>query len=99
MPANDKIYTDTLDLNSITYENDDTKKSISVRLGVNYTLVGSDIVQTREFIFPYNEDVQYDLNGEVNVEYFDKCIRLFPSGNVNECIISYCHLLYQDIDG
>lgn len=96
MPANDKIYTDTLDLSSITYDNDDTKKGISIRLGVNYTLVGSDIVQTREFIFPYDEDVQYDINGNVNVEYFDKCIRLFPSEDVNECIIEYCHLLYQD---
>lgn len=95
MTMSDPIYTDILDLSRVLSNNPDDA-NISIRLGVQYTLTSnSDIARMKELIFPYEEDMQYDLNGHVNVEYFNKCIRLFPSSEVNECIISYCHLMYE----
>lgn len=93
LSMSDPTYTDTLDISRVTIDNKYDK--VSIRLGIQYTKPDSDIVKVKEFIFSYDNDIQYSIDDEVEVEYFNKCIRLFPSDNINECIISYCHLMYE----
>lgn len=95
MSMTDPIYTDTLDLNRVLHDNVEYD-NVSIRLGVQYTTVEDiHLARIKEIIFPYQDDMQCELDNLVNIEYFDRCIKLFPSDDVNECIISYCHLLYE----
>lgn len=86
-------YTDTLDLSRILSDLPDTSSDVSIRLGIKYSRDGDEIIKLKEMIFSSSEDTQYDINGEVTMEYFNKCIRLFSISSVNECIIDYCHII------
>lgn len=94
MTMTDPQYIDTLDLTNITIDKTNVYDRLTIRLGVQYTK-GNDIVHIKEFMFPYDEDAQYDVAEDMTMEYFNKCIRLFSSSEVNECIIKYCHLIYE----
>ena len=92
LPLDGPTYTDSLDLERILYDSS-TYSSASIRLGIKFTVEDSDIVSIKEIIFPYDTDIINEIDGLVKLEYINKCIRLFSLSEVNECIISYCHIL------
>lgn len=94
LALNNLTYTDTINLGTTLHEVPEHSK-VSVKVGIQFTIKGSEVVHLKELIFPYEDDTQYNINDDVSVEYLDKVVRLFPSEEVNECIISYCHIIYE----
>ena len=95
------VYTDIINLNtvrsSITGDDiNDVDSLITVKISIQYS-DNNGIVSTMDITFPISGDFKYKFD-DVEVEYMDRCIRLFPlSEKVVECIISQCYLYYEKI--
>lgn len=103
LSMSNSIYTDVINLNTVRssivgdkVENDDSIELITVKVGIQYS-DKDGIVSTKNLSFPVSGNFSYKFD-EVELEYNDRCIRLFPlSDNVIECIISQCYLYYEKI--
>lgn len=91
------IYTDTINLNTVRSSISGNDESVKTsKITVQYSNK-SGVVSVKDFIFPISENFKTKFD-EIEIEYSNGCIRLFPlSDNVVECIISQCLLFYDRI--
>lgn len=98
LTMNEIEYTDFIDLKSVKSFSLNETDSVSVKVGIQYTISESNVVYTKEFMFKSGNDLEYNINNKVKMQVIDNCIRLFPiSDDVVESIISYCHLYYEQL--
>lgn len=93
-----KVYTDIINLNTVRsiIEEDPSSDSVTVKIGVQYS-DENGFVTVKDLLFDSNNNFHYSV-GDIEIEYSNKCIRLFPRNNkVIECIITYCYLYYERI--
>lgn len=92
---NGLIYTDIINLGGI--ESIDFTKEVSVVMTVQYSIRGSDVVSTEDLKFNASDDLSATISNNIEVEYYNKCIRLLPlSDKVAECIIAKCSVIVHE---
>lgn len=93
-----KVYTDVINLNTVrsSIVENSLEDKVFVKVGIQYS-DKDGFVTVKDLTFIYDENFHYSV-GDIELEYSNRCIRLFPrSVNVVECIITYCYLYYERI--
>ena len=92
----DDTYTDVINLNTVGASIFDPDSISMVKIGVQYS-DKDGYVNSTDLSFNPDENFTKEY-GDITIEFFDKCIRLFSNNDsVVECLISYCHIYYNKI--
>ncbi|MCF0114642.1 MAG: hypothetical protein HUJ56_04760 [Erysipelotrichaceae bacterium] len=98
-------YTSIINLNELLQKRDKIryyKADYTIKVGIIYVKSGGRIAENITFTpFYFDKDgnlldksFQMTINDEVEVEYADGCIRLFPLiPDITECIIQHCFVV------